>query len=123
MTAFICDESERIITQLGRVTMLPQIPDLQQLIEDPVGFENEVRFQLLEKSCVMTDGDYNDYGGHTLLVVSTEDAIKDRIVQIVSKSRKRLELHELDNAPTKEPVSTEMPFHGTSEIECDVVST
>lgn len=117
MRVFICDESEHRPYQLGRATTLPQVPDLQQLIEQPVDFENEVRFQNLEQSCVMNDDAQTDHGGRTLLLVSAENAIRDEMVRIVSKSWKRLELHELDYVPFTEPVSTEIPLHGTSEIK------
>lgn len=117
MRIFICDESEQKPYQLGRATTLPHVPDLQQLIERPVDFENEVRFQNLEQSCVMNDDEQSEHGGRTLLIVSAENEIRDEIVQIVSKSRKRLELYELDYVPISEPVSTEIPLHGTSEIK------
>lgn len=116
MRVFICDESEQKPNQLGRATMLPQLPNLQQLIEEPVDFENEVRFQLVEKSCVLSDDNGNDHGGNTLILVSAENKIKDEIVRIVSKSRKKLKMHELDYVPTAEPICTELSLHGTSEI-------
>jgi hypothetical protein len=96
--------------------MLPQLPNLQQLIEEPVDFENEVRFQLVEKSCVLSDDNQNDHGGDTLILVSAENKIRDEIARIVSKSRKRLEMYELDYVPTAEPICTELSLHGTSEI-------
>lgn len=114
---FICDESERQPSQLGRATILPHVPDLQQLIEQPVDFENEVRFQLLEQSCVISDHDQNEHGGRTLLLVFAENTVRDKIVHIVSRSQKWLELHELDYVPMNEPVSTEIPLHGASEIK------
>lgn len=79
-------------------------------------FENEVRFQLVEKSCVLSDDNGNDHGGNTLILVSAENKIKDEIVRIVSKSRKKLKTHELDYVPTAEPICTELSLHGTSEI-------
>ena len=117
MRIFICDESEHKPNQLGRATILPEVPNLQLLIEEPVDFENEVKFQLVDKSCVMGDSDQSEYGGHTLLLLSVEDKIGDGIAQMVSKSRKRLEVHKLDYTPDKEPISTEISLHGTSEIQ------
>lgn len=117
MRIFIYDESEYKVKQLGRTTILPEAPDLRLIVERPGDFEKEMRFKLLDKSCIMGDSDQDTRGGHTLVLVSAENSVRDKLANIVASSRKRLELHELDFVPQMPPPTSDSSPCGISEIE------
>lgn len=96
-TAGDLDEVSRLkIANKGRLTFLPEAKSLKVLVEDPDGFESDVKYETNQSSFNHKSTDSTN----TLILVSAEDRVVEELKQAVATSKKKLRLHVLDFIPT-----------------------
>lgn len=91
------DEVSRLkIANKGRLTFLPAAPLLKDVVENPYGFESDVKYKTNQSSFDHESAN----GANTLILASAENQVVEELKQAVATSKKKLRLHVLDFIPT-----------------------
>ncbi|KAK8144638.1 hypothetical protein G3M48_005531 [Beauveria asiatica] len=85
------------VGNIGRLTYLESPPILKDVVENPKGFEAEVKWTTDQDAWIHDEAK----NINTLILVSAENKIVDELKQAVATSKKRLYLHVLDFTPPR----------------------